>query len=162
MAFMHQLHIQFYKKPLPDKTIERFFQEAGWPHESETLKAAKNHLPHPELSPLWVTLRHDQEVIGMATLYIPNENKRTLAPALLANFVITSSKRRQQIGTYFFHKIEQFCQTLGARTLILTTEPDSLHFWKSMGFLSSVTTPQIYSKAITPPSGNSKSSWDIS
>ena len=147
MSSKDSLTVEFSKKPPPIAELARFFQDVGWISDKKFIKKALPVKPHPLLVTIWIRLLHQGMPIGMARLYLPPPNQVN-APAFIGDVIIYSKYQGQGYGRQLISLIEKYCRRNVVNTLVIEPNPNSLLFWKSIGFFAKSSSENLLFKSI--------------
>ncbi|OEZ60726.1 GNAT family N-acetyltransferase [Duganella sp. HH105] len=134
------LELQFVplKSAISAKVLHSYHQDANWPSATE--------LPHdPRGKVVWVSVETKGKQIAIARL--------ELAPpefCAVSEVIVRSKYRSQGVGRWFMHRIEQYCNSLGIRRLVLQPTSTSEKFYESLSFHNDPYIPTLLKKDINP------------
>ncbi|GJJ01563.1 hypothetical protein RugamoR64_21010 [Duganella rhizosphaerae] len=134
------LELQFVplKSAIPAKVLHDYRQDANWPSTPE--------LPHdPRGRIVWVSVETKGKQIAIARL--------ELAPpefCAVSELIVRSKFRSQGVGRWFMHRIEQYCNSLGVRRLMLEAAKGSEKFYESLSFHTDPYIPTLLKKDVNP------------
>ncbi len=101
--------------------------------------------PNPCGKIVWVSVENKRKQIAIARL--------ELAPpefCMISELIVHSKFRSQGVGRWFLHRIEQYCNTLGIRRLVLRAANGSEKFYASLSFHNDPHMPELLKKDINP------------
>lgn len=133
------LELQFIplKSELSAKVLRAYRQDANWPNSKLP--------PKPRGKIVWVSVEADRQQIAIARL--------ELAPpefCVVSELIVRSKYRSQGVGRWFMHRIEQYCNSLGIRRLVLQAANGSEKFYASLAFHSDPHVPTMLKKDVNP------------
>ncbi|ELX13873.1 hypothetical protein Jab_1c25130 [Janthinobacterium sp. HH01] len=134
------LELQFValKSAISAKVLHSYHQDANWPSAIE--------LPHdPRGKVVWVSVEMKGKQIAIARL--------ELAPpefCAVSEVIVRSKYRSQGVGRWFMHRIEQYCNSLGIRRLVLQPTSASEKFYESLSFHNDPYIPTLLKKDVNP------------
>ncbi|WP_332855302.1 GNAT family N-acetyltransferase [Duganella sp. S19_KUP01_CR8] len=134
------LELQFVplKSAISSKVLRDYRQDANWPSNPELA-----HDPRGKI--VWVSVEANGKQIAIARL--------ELAPpefCAVSELIVRSKYRSQGVGRWFMHRIEQYCNSLGIRRLMLEAANGSEKFYQSLSFHNDPYIPTILKKDINP------------
>jgi GNAT superfamily N-acetyltransferase len=131
--------------PLTDtptkKSLLAFQKDAGWSISMKDVESILNTNKRIQ----WVSVELDKVKIGIARL--------ELAPpefCFVSDLVIKSKYRRQGVGRWLLRHVEDMCNALAIRRVLLTPEPRSMAFYESLSFVSDPFVPGVLRKDLNP------------
>jgi GNAT superfamily N-acetyltransferase len=137
---MHE-DLQFVplKSPLSAKVLNAYRKEANSP-DAPQAKAAD-----PRGKVVWVSVESNKKQIAIARL--------ELAPpefCYVADLIVSSKYRGCGVGHWFMQRIEQYCNGLGIRRLLLEAANGTESFYQSLAFMQDPLVPSMLKKDVNP------------
>ena len=137
---MHE-DLQFapLKSPPSPKALSAYRKDADWPD----MPLPKKIDPRGRI--VWVSVESHQKQIAIARL--------ELAPpefCYVADVIVSSKFRGRGVGHWFMQRIEQYCNGLGIRRLLLEAGNGTEAFYQSLAFVNDPLVPSMLKKDINP------------
>lgn len=125
------------------KSLLAFQKDAGWSTSMKSIESILNLTAAKRIQ--WVSVELDKTTIGIAKL--------ELAPpefCYVSDLVIKSKYRRQGVGRWMLRHVEDLCNAMAIRRVLLTPEPRSMAFYESLSFTADPYVPGIMRKDLNP------------
>jgi GNAT superfamily N-acetyltransferase len=127
------------KSPPSAKALGAYRKDAQWPD------APRPKAVDPRGKVVWVGVESNKRQIAIARL--------ELAPpefCYVADLIVSSKFRGHGVGRWFIQRIEQYCNSLGIRRLVLEAASGTETFYQSLAFMPDPLVPSMLKKDINP------------
>jgi len=138
--------------PLSDvpttKSLLAFQKDAGWSvtaKKIEAIRQANDLIPNTNKRIQWVSVELDKVKIGIAKLELAQPEF-----CYISDLVIKSKYRGQGVGRWMFRHIEDMCNALSIKRVLLRPEPHNIGFYESLSFATDPFVPGVLRKDINP------------
>src|SRR5471032_1372222 len=138
--------------PLSDvpttKSLLAFQKDAGCSvtaKKIEAIRQANDLIPNTNKRIQWVSVELDKVKIGIAKLELAQPEF-----CYISDLVIKSKYRGQGVGRWMFRHIEDMCNALSIKRVLLRPEPHNIGFYESLSFATDPFVPGVLRKDINP------------
>jgi len=149
---MSTLLSQLVFRPLSDvptrKSLLAFQRDAGWSVTTKKVEAIlqpNEPIPNTNKRIQWVSVELDKTKIGIAKLELSQPEF-----CYISDLVIKSKYRRQGVGRWMLRHIEDMCNALAIKRVLLRPEPRSMAFYASLSFAVDPFVPGVLRKDLNP------------
>lgn len=134
-----ELHFVPLKSAPSAKALQAYHLDANWPASQQALQQTPRGVVR------WVSVEVRSKQIAIARL--------ELAPpefCYVADLIVSSAWRGKGVGSWFMQRIEQYCNGLGIRRLILQAAHGTDAFYQAQRFAPDPYVPTMLKKDINP------------
>lgn len=138
--------------PLSDvpttKSLLAFQKDAGWSvtaKKVEAIRHANDLIPNTNKRIQWVSVELDRVKIGIAKLELAQPEF-----CYVSDLVIKSKYRGRGVGRWMFRHIEDLCNALAIKRVLLRPEPHNIGFYESLSFAADPFVAGVLRKDINP------------
>jgi GNAT superfamily N-acetyltransferase len=137
---MHE-DLQFIplRSPLSAKALNAYRKDANSPD------APRPQPADPRGKVVWVSVESNKKQIAIARLELAQPEF-----CYVADLIVSSKFRGRGVGHWFMQHIEQYCNSMGIRRLVLEAASGTETFYKSLAFMPDPLVPSMLKKEINP------------